>query len=153
MIGELTKAYVNKRVTATLIDYTIVWAFAIFYIYEFGEPNDRGGYTLSGWPLMVPVLFWFVFIVIAERYMGGTLGHQLCRIKVVSVIREDMSLWRTFKRRIADCLEIGWCFGLIAYLLARNTNNNQRLGDILAKTCVIGKDDEYKELKFDFEKD
>ena len=153
MISELTKLYIGRRAAATLVDYTLVWAFSIFYIFEFGTRNETGGYTVSGWPAMVPVLFWFVFIVIAEQYVGGTIGHQLCRIKVESLIKEKITLWRTFQRRIVDCLEIAWCFGLIAFLLARNTKNNQRLGDILAKTCVIGKDDVYEELKFDFEKD
>jgi uncharacterized RDD family membrane protein YckC len=153
MIGELTKLYIGRRVVATLIDYTIVWAFTFFYIFEFGEPNQHGAYTISGWSAWVPALFWFIFIVITEQYFEGTLGHQLCRIKVESLIKEKATLWRTFKRRIADCLEIAWCFGLIAYLLAANTKNNQRLGDILANTCVIGKDDENKEFKFEFEKD
>ncbi len=72
MIVELTKAYIGKRVTAILIDYAIIWIFTFFCIYELGEPNDRGGYTLSGWPLMVPALFWFIFIVITERYLGET---------------------------------------------------------------------------------
>ena len=152
MRDDLTKLYISKRVGATFIDYTIVWAFTFFYIFEFGTQNERGSYTISGWPAMIPTLFWFAYIVLAEQYLGGTMGHMLCRIKVDSVIREEITLWRTFKRRMADCLEIAFCFGLIAYLIARNTPNNQRLGDLLAKTCVIGKDDKYEELKFDFEK-
>jgi uncharacterized RDD family membrane protein YckC len=151
MTGELTKRYLGKRVVATLIDYTIVWGFSFFYIIEFGKPDDRGTYTVSGWPTMIPVLFWFLFIVIMEQYAGGTLGHLICKIKVKSQLKEDLTLWRTFKRRMADCLEIAWCFGLIAYLLARNTQNNQRLGDILAKSYVTGINEEYKELVFDFE--
>ena len=84
--------------------------------------------------------------------MGGTMGHLICKIKVVSQTKERVTLWRTFKRRVMDALEIAWCFGLIAYLLAKNTQYNQRLGDILAKTCVIGKDDLFQEVQFDFEK-
>jgi uncharacterized RDD family membrane protein YckC len=151
MISELTKIYVNKRVLATIIDYTLVWAFTIFYIMEFGTPNDHGAYTISGWSTLVPMLFWFVFIVITEQYVGGTMGHLICKIKVESQTKEKITLGRTLLRRMMDVLEIAWCFGLIAYLLARNTQNNQRLGDILAKTCVIGKDDVYREFKFDFE--
>ena len=153
MRSELTKLYVGKRVYATLIDYTIIWAFTVFYIIEAGHPNDNGGYTINGWPTLVPVLFWFLFTVISEHYIGGTAGHLIFKIKVVSVSNEKITLWRTFKRRIADTLEIAWCFGLIAYLLARNTTNNQRLGDVIAQTCVIGKDDLNQEIDFDFEKD
>ncbi len=152
MLSEITRKYIGKRVLATIIDYTIVWTFTIFYFVEFGEPNERGGYTLTGWPTFVPALFWFVFIVILEQYVGGTMGHLICNIKVESQTKEQVTLWRTFQRRIVDVLEIAWCFGLIAYLLARNTQYNQRLGDILSKTCVIGKDDIIQEIQFDFEK-
>lgn len=152
MRSELTKLYVNKRIYATIIDYTIIWAFTIFYVVEVGQPNDNGGYTVNGWPTLIPVLFWFLSIVISEYYLGGTIGHLIFKIKVESISDEKITLWRTFKRRIVDLLEIAWCFGLIAYLLARNTTNNQRLGDIIAKTCVIGKNDVNQEVVFDFEK-
>jgi uncharacterized RDD family membrane protein YckC len=151
MIRDLTKLYIGKRVLATIIDYTLIFAFQIVYTLEFGERNENGGYTISGWSAMVPILFWFIYIVITERYAGGTMGHLICKVKVESLTKERITLWRTFIRRIVDCLEIAWCFGLIAFLLARNTQNNQRLGDILAKTCVIGKDDKYQEIQFDFE--
>ncbi len=152
MRDELTKLYISKRAGATFIDYSIVWVFAFFCVFQFGEPNNTGGYTLSGWPALIPMLFWFAYIVLSEQYLGATLGHMILKIKVDSVIREKITLWRTCKRRLADCVEIAWCFGLIAYLIARSTPNNQRLGDIIAKTCVIGKDDNYEELTFDFEK-
>jgi uncharacterized RDD family membrane protein YckC len=151
MNEDLTSSYIGKRVVATLLDYTAVWAFTFFYIWEAGEPNGQGGRTVSGWPVMIPILFWFLYIVVTERYFGGTLGHLLCKIKVISMTEEKITLWRTFKRRIADGLEIAWCFGLIAYLLAANTKNNQRLGDLLAKTSVVGKNDLEHQIKFDFE--
>jgi uncharacterized RDD family membrane protein YckC len=152
MKEEITKLYVSKRVRATVIDYTLVWAFTIFYILMAGERNFEGAYTVSGWPALIPVLFWFLYIVIAEQYVGGTLGHLIFKIRIESITNEKITLGRTFIRRISDVLEIAWCFGLIAYLLALNTRNNQRLGDILAKTCVIGKNDIYQDIQFDFEK-
>jgi uncharacterized RDD family membrane protein YckC len=152
MKEDSTDHYIGKRVVATLIDYTIVWAFAFFYIWEFGEPNNRGGHTVSGWPALVPLLFWFIYIVCSERFLDGTLGHLICKIKVISMTRENITLWRTFKRRIVDALEIAWCFGLIAYLIAMNTKDHQRLGDLLAQTSVAGKNDLEAPVKFDFER-
>jgi hypothetical protein len=58
---------------------------------------------------------------------------------------------QTFVRRICDALEIVWCFGLIAFLLVKNTQQNQRHGDLLAKTLVIGEKDVYPEKLFEFE--
>jgi uncharacterized RDD family membrane protein YckC len=76
--------YTSKRIGATLIDYTLTFALTFLYIMTFGEENSPHNYTISGLPALVPVAFWFVYIVITERYMGGTLGHQLCKLKVVS---------------------------------------------------------------------
>ena len=53
MRSELRKLYVSKRVYATILDYSIVWAFSIFYTVEAGYPNDTGGYTIDGWPALI----------------------------------------------------------------------------------------------------
>jgi uncharacterized RDD family membrane protein YckC len=152
MREELTKLYIGRRVWATFIDYTLVWSFTIFYIFMAGERSMEGTYTVSGWPVFIPVLFWFLYIVVAEHYVGETLGHLICGIKVESVSNDKITIGRTLIRRMSDIVEIAWCFGIVAYIIAFNTRNNQRLGDILAKTCVIGKNDVFHEIQFDFEK-
>jgi uncharacterized RDD family membrane protein YckC len=144
--------YTSKRIGATLIDYTLTFALTIFYIVKFGENDSPGHYTVNGLPALFPVGFWFVYFVITERYMGGTLGHQLCKLKVVSSDNNSLSLGQVTIRRLCDGLEIAWCFGLIAWLLVRSTDNHQRLGDLVAKTMVIGRDDTQIAAEFDFEK-
>jgi uncharacterized RDD family membrane protein YckC len=144
--------YTSKRVGATLIDYTLTFALTFLYIMNFGEENSPHNYTISGLPALVPVAFWFLYFIITERYMGGTLGHQLCKLKVVSRDNHNLSLGQVTVRRLCDALEIAWCFGLIAWLLVRSTDNHQRLGDLVAKTMVIGRDDTQIAAEFDFEK-
>jgi uncharacterized RDD family membrane protein YckC len=152
MITQITKKYIGKRAAATLIDYTILYGMTFFYIFQVGKPNGEGGYTVSGLPALVPELFWFIYIVIMEQYIGGTLGHMLLKLKVVSVDGKEIALTQTLKRRLCDILEISWCFGFIAFLLARNSQNSQRMGDIVAKTLVIGTDVIYPDVSWDFEK-
>jgi uncharacterized RDD family membrane protein YckC len=62
--------------------------------------------------------------------------------------------WRLtlFLRRICDALEISWCFGFVAFLLVKSSPYNQRLGDMIAKTRVVGKEEPGPEVVFDFEK-
>jgi uncharacterized RDD family membrane protein YckC len=147
-----TNQYIGKRVTATLIDYTLVFGLSIAYVYLFGTPNEEGGYTVSGLAALVPMVFWFLYFVIAEALLDGTFGHQLLKLKVVSINNEPLSFGQVFLRRISDALEIAWCFGLIAFILAKNTQHNQRLGDIWAKTLVIGKNEPFPyDDHFDFE--
>ena len=144
--------YTSKRVGATFIDYTLTWVLTFLYIVEFGEQETPGHYSVNGLPAFVPVVFWFVYFVITERYMGGTLGHQLCRLKVVSQDNNSLSLGQVTVRRLCDALEIAWCFGLIAFLLVKSTDKHQRLGDLVAKTMVIGREDTQTAIEFDFEK-
>ena len=146
-----TKPYIGRRVAATFIDYTLTFALTFSYIYIVGRPDENGSHVVTGLPALVPILFWFLYFIICETFVDGTLGHQLLKIKVVSVDGTSVSLSQILVRRLADILEIAWCFGLIAYAIAKSTQNNQRLGDIWGKTIVIGKKDTFPIDKFDFE--
>src|ERR1700733_3248653 len=151
MTTSITNKYIDKRIVATLIDYVIIFGMTIFYIFQVGTPNSEGDYAVSGLPALIPGIFWFIYIVLAEQYLGGTFGHLLLKLKGVSINGRKITLTQTLKRRTSDILEISWCFGFVAYLLAKNTQSNQRLGDILAKTVVIGSDAFYPEVAGEFE--
>lgn len=142
----------GKRVMATLIDYTIIYVASFWYILTFGEPNAEGGKTIEGVAALAPMVFWFVYLIIVERYAGATLGHRLAGIKVVSADGGQLGLGQVVKRRLCDVIEISWCFGLIAFLIAKNSPQHQRLGDIMAKTIVIGDKEDVGMPQFDFEK-
>jgi uncharacterized RDD family membrane protein YckC len=144
--------YLSRRVGATVIDYTVIFLFMFVYVDCFGVNDGAGSYTVNGWPALGPIAFWFAYFILAERYMGGTLGHQLQKLKVVSRDGNDLTLGQVTKRRLCDALEIVWCSGLIAWLLVRSTEHYQRLGDLVAKTMVIGRDDAQTNIDFDFEK-
>jgi uncharacterized RDD family membrane protein YckC len=146
--------YIARRVWATVIDYTLIFFLSWSYIYLAGERQDDGKYVVNGLPALAPIAIWLVYFVIAERYLGGTFGHQLFKLKVVSMDGSGLFFGQVLVRRLCDALEIAWCFGLIAYLLVRATANNQRLGDLLAKTRVVGRNDSYPymDVRFDFER-
>ena len=65
---------------------------------------------------------------------------------------EKPTFLQAIQRRICDAVEISWCFGLIAFILVKNTQYHQRLGDIWAKTFVIDKDATLERNDFEFEK-
>jgi uncharacterized RDD family membrane protein YckC len=138
------KHNLSRKIIATIIDYTLIFAFYIWYMFEFGQPNEDGGYSMSGLAALLPILVWVLYFVIAERFCAATLGHEIMSLKVVSVDGNPLTFSQAFKRRICDAIEISWCFGLIAFLISTNNDTHQRLGDILAKTIVIGKKDTYE---------
>ena len=97
----------------------------------------------------MPVLYWFLYFVVIETLYSGTIGHHLIDLKVVSQDNSKLTIGQILKRRLSDILEISWCFGFIAFLIAKGNHNGQRLGDTLAKTIVIDKNELPEDLDFD----
>ena len=148
---SLNKASINKRVIATIIDYIITTFFLIAFVLIFGEPNDEGGKTVTGLPMMIPIAFWFAWLILPEAILGATAGHEIMGLKVVSIDGSKISFGQAFKRRLCDTIEISWCFGLIAFILTKNTTHSQRLGDIWGQTLVIDKKRQAVDVIFEFE--
>ena len=128
--------YIGRRVAATIIDYTLVYAFSFGYIYIIGDKDDEGTYVVTGPPALVPLVFWFFYFVVTETYLDGTLGHQLLKIKVFSADHTSLSLGQVLVRRVFDIFDIVCCFGLVAFILVNTNENAQRIGDLVAKTVV-----------------
>ncbi|MBL7707548.1 MAG: RDD family protein [Chitinophagaceae bacterium] len=147
-----TKKYIGRRVGATIIDYTLIFILTFMYIWFAGEPNEEGGRTVTGFPALVPIVFWFLYFVVIESSYSSTFGHLLVGLKVVSLDGSNVTFGQILKRRLADIIEIAWCFGLVAFLVAKGNENSQRVGDILAKTTVVGKNDSTENSEFEFEK-
>ncbi|RZK54780.1 MAG: RDD family protein [Pedobacter sp.] len=102
---------------------------------------------IAGLGVLLPIFVWVLYFVIAEKYCSATLGHEILKLKVVSVDGAELSFSQVFRRRICDAIEISSCFGIIAFFIAENNDKHQRLGDILAKTLVIGKNDAYEPVR------
>ncbi|TDW95805.1 RDD family protein [Dinghuibacter silviterrae] len=141
----------GKRSLATLLDYLVVYAFTYFYILAFGERAPNGTHVIHNSALLIPTAFWFIFIVLTEQYLGGTVGHQLFGLRVITADKHSLWLGRTLARRACDAIEISWCFGLIAYIIAQTSEKGQRLGDMVARTTVVAKKDLNVTIQFEFE--
>ncbi len=148
-----TKDLSGKRFASGAIDYLVIFAFSILYILLFGEPNEEGGKTVSGWPAFVPVAFWLCWLVLPEVLWGTTAGHVANGLKIISATGERPSFPQALKRRLCDAIEITWCFGLIAFILIKNTKFHQRIGDIWAHTLVVDKDFQMQPDNFEFEQE
>jgi len=105
-----SKPPIGKRVMATLIDYGFIFSFSFFYIMQFGEPNATGGKTINGLPAIIPVLLWFIYIVVIETYYAANPGHIIASIKVLSIDGKKLQLLQVCKRRISDAwrLSLFW---------------------------------------------
>lgn len=134
----LSKKVLRKRAFASLIDYVTLLLFTLFLPVAIGEKTSTG-YKVEGILALLPILYWIVYFIIVEKIFSGTLGKNLLGIKVESSDGENITFSQAIKRRLADFIEIIWCFGLVAYVNASNNSNNKRVGDIWANTRVVRK--------------
>ncbi len=142
MKNNTLKTNLGKRFLAGLIDYSVIFTFFYVFVYSFGQPNDEGGYSVNGILALVPVLFWFAFTVLLELLFDATLGNSIMGLKPKSLIKNngELSFSQSLKRHLLDPIDM-FPFGLIGIMTIKNTDRNQRLGDIWAKTIVIDNKD------------
>ncbi|WP_299104717.1 RDD family protein [uncultured Tenacibaculum sp.] len=132
-----TKPNIGNRFVAGLVDYILIYGFFFMYVYYVGSPNDEGGYTVSGVLALVPILFWGIITVGMEQLFGATIGNLLVGLKPISLIKDEkITFLQSLKRHLLDPIDM-FLFGLIGYITIKNTEKNQRLGDIWANTIVI----------------
>lgn len=133
-----TQPNISKRATATLIDFVIYLPICFAYMFYFGEPNDERGYSVSGIKGLPVIISWFLYFPVMETLRGQTFGHIITGLKVATVTGNSISFGQALKRRLLDCVDILAFFGLVAYITVKNTERNQRVGDIWANTIVVG---------------
>ena len=131
------KKIIFRRFLAGFIDYSIILAVTYYYIYTFGSLNNEGEYSVTGIKIFPIMLFWFVYLCVIETTFSSTLGNFIVQLKPVDLKTENkITLKQSFLRHIVDVLDM-FFFGLVAIIIIKNSNESQRLGDLLAKTKVI----------------
>ena len=131
---------IRRRAVANIIDYGIFLVFFSIIAKTFGHPNNEGGYTLTGVALLWIPFFWTLYFPIVESIKGRSLGKMILGLTVVDKRGGAISVIQAFQRRFLDFIDFSM-FGLVAYIVVKNTPNNQRLGDLWAETIVVGEDE------------
>ena len=133
-----TQPNIGNRILAEFIDYLIIYGFTFFLVFTLGEPNDDGGYSLNGAPALIPIIFWLIMTVGLESGFGGTIGNSMVGLKAIpmSGINRKLTFGQSFKRHLLDPIDM-FFFGLVGIITIKNTDKNQRVGDLWAKTIVI----------------
>ncbi len=134
----MKKAKLRDRFLATLFDYTVIGCFSLVFIYQYGEINSEGGYMVDGIKSFIPLIFWFVYLIVIEFAFNASVGHLILGLRVVKIDGSKIKFIDSLKRHLVDFIDF-FFFAVPAILLIKNTSLNQRLGDIWAKTIVIEK--------------
>ena len=133
-----TEAKLLRRTLATVIDYGLYFAFYIWLIVTYGVPNDEGGYSLrNDTKGLWVIVFWFIYFPIIESFRGQTFGKVILGLRVVTKTGNPISFGQAFQGHVVDMIDF-FFFGIVAFITIKNTPDHQRLGDLLAKTIVIG---------------
>jgi uncharacterized RDD family membrane protein YckC len=129
---------VGIRAGATIIDIVIFWAFSFIVAIATGETSGAG-FALGTLGSCLVGIIGIAYYVVMETMYGGTVGKLALGLKVV---KEDGSApdWQTSIIRTLLRIVDGLFFYLIGAILVWTSPTNQRLGDKLAKTLVVKKD-------------
>jgi len=133
-----TELNLGKRILAGIIDYGIILTITIVLTLALGELNDENGYTLNGLPALIPIIFWGIMTIGLEQLFGATLGNYAVDLKPVPInsVQNKITFGQSLKRHLLDPIDM-FFFGIIGIITIKNTENNQRLGDIWAKTIIV----------------
>lgn len=130
--------HIGNRILAGFIDYTIIFAFTFAMVFAFGEPNNDGGYALNGAPAFIPVIFWLMMTAGLESGWGATIGNSAIGLRAIPASGQNRkpTFGQSFKRHLLDPVDMLF-FGTVGVITIKNTEKNQRVGDLWAQTIVV----------------
>lgn len=135
-IGLKGETSILRRLFAFIIDYGITFLLTYLYIMAYGEPNDEDGYSVTGWPALIPVVFWLLYFPTIESIYDTTLGHYIVGLKVIKSTGGKIDFNDSLKRHSVDPFEL-FIWGIPAIIAIKKTPKHQRLGDLWADTIVV----------------
>jgi len=145
VIIQYELAAILGRVLALLLDLVI----QVFYItictilfttlsagFAANKVFDSGEVIYTAFTLFMLPVFFYSFIM--EAFFGGqSIGKMALGIRVVKVSGGNPSMGELFLRWSFRLIDIFLSVGSIAALSASSSDKTQRLGDVIANTCVI----------------
>jgi uncharacterized RDD family membrane protein YckC len=133
----------SRRWAAAAIDYFIYLLIVGILAFVFGEPvpdeSDSVTYSLTGWPAFFSIMTTWFFILPGIEGMnnGQTIGKAILRLRAVREDNGKFTLGTAVARHILDFVDYFPFFGIVGLIVASNSKNNKRVGDMIGKTIVV----------------
>lgn len=97
------------------------------------------GFELEGGPALLYYLISYLYYILMEAYMGGTVGKLILGMRIELEDGSPVSIGASIIRnllRIVDFLPFAYILGII---MISTSPLKQRLGERVAKTVVVKK--------------
>jgi uncharacterized RDD family membrane protein YckC len=130
-------AGIAERIWARLIDLGIfiLLIFFLIAIDSMANPFRGGGFN---YVFIIYLIVAFSYPLVMELFFNGqSFGKMALKIKVISLDGSQPSLGQYLIRWIARLVDFTISTGAIGLVTTALTENNQRVGDLLAGTTVI----------------
>lgn len=126
----------KERFAAFIIDYAVFFCFFLVFGILFGEERkDSFGFVITDFPSLILSFIGFILWPLSEAYSGQTIGKKMMKLKVVNLYEREISTSQAFSRFFFGLID-ATCMG-VGLFVAMSNKNNQRIGDLVAKTIVI----------------
>ncbi|MBU0879373.1 RDD family protein [Patescibacteria group bacterium] len=122
-------AHVGGCKSSTLIGYSVI---------DYVSKNETF-YGLCNSPVLLYFLVIFIYYVLLEWKLGGTLGKLTVGMRVVKSTGEPLNLKASLIRNVMRIVDFLPFFYLVGAISIWNSKTKQRVGDRLAKTVVVSK--------------
>ncbi len=134
VIIRFNLANVFERGIAYLLDMLIIWAVIGILMLFLGSLSPGNPYLV--YFVAIPLMGSYTLLT-EILYNGQTPGKMAMRIRVIRLDGQRTRLSDYFMRWIFRLVDIYFSGSLLAILMISTSPKAQRLGDILADTCVI----------------
>ena len=151
-VEEYKFASISRRALAFGVD--VLLAVIIYSFVGIGLAyliNGQAGVDFIFATPELSLLFWvflFAYFVLLESLRQGTLGKSICKIRVIHITKRNLTPWEALLRnflRVIDAFPYLIPYGLGAVLIY-SSEFRQRMGDAVAKSLVVVKEEISKEV-------
>lgn len=125
-------AGVGQRIFAYLIDFCVMALVMLVFVSL--APDAESDLFIN-----IFAFFWLGFYTLLGELLGNgqTIGKKAMSIKVIKINGEVPDFYDYFSRWSMRLIDIYLSLGSVAMLLIASNRNGQRIGDIIAGTCII----------------
>ncbi len=139
---DVELAPIGDRILAYFIDSIIQGAYLFVVVIVFSGlfgtgTGGGGGYVMVALLIILLIPFLFYHLLFEVYNNGQTIGKKSMRIKVAAIHGGEVSFASYLLRWLFRFVDISLTSGVGALIAIAVTDNNQRIGDLVANTTVI----------------